>query len=834
MSKKGDVLLTARFAHRVRPDAAGNFADMGTAEEEHAETGLADTATHGLGQFAGQELAVEVEFEAFLQLADLELLTEHFGVDADAHGGDFEGSFEDGVPDEDIAVESTSAGRVGCRPVVVVGSPAVVDCSVGQLAADAGDEDSLVFGADEVLTLLHVDIGPTLLEFFGCDEEDVLWQDGADMGVDGGDVELGSADAIVDRADDVVQGFQVSLVGGDDLLPVPLVDVNRVEFVDDFIGPNGVHVGVKSFADVEAVFGQCESFPFGEGLDDLDLGVAVILDGESNGLFDAVEIVVDAQSTSDGDGGGDAYESEGSGKLAFEEIFDILDGCFALAGVEGGLIGCRQVEHGKLRELSGVGGDRNVGVGENVVDGGGRFKWESMGGNQRCRGTWVCRRSFLGFFPLVSFAACSTLTGIRGHSVFSQARGAVMKKTLILVGFLVVSIGGSVRFEVVAGEAVGKANEAESVAEEGSAEVAVAVGKIWELAKLTPVPFEKIEEVAAQAKGTVGAGRICAVVATVFHEHGNVEREVHWAKAALRCSLAPVDRLLMFRYWIEATEKADGASVLPALLGLAEAGNFRMRVEESWTNELEVPLDSLDVEFAKLFESVEESDDKAPSGAELAEATRLLEPVPEMDDPKDELIHAVASDDPKLRKALEDFLCTKGLVEGTSTSLATPGWLAKGRAIACTFRVDYPRFWKDLPPVMDRMIGYEDGIFLDVLESLRADELGPHVDYDQELIPYLGEETTLVFDYRDPISGRGERLLLAIKVVDAKQVCAFLDKFYSIDDKIQIVTEAGEKMWMLEVPVFGGGVVKRAYCVARGYLFCADVDLLVETLKRFE
>ena len=120
------------------------------------------------------------------------------------------------------------------------------------------------------------------------------------------------------------------------------------------------------------------------------------------------------------------------------------------------------------------------------------------------------------------------------------------------------------------------------------------------------------------------------------------------------------------------------------------------------------------------------------------------------------------------------------------------------------------------------------------MEGFKEDPQGPHVDFDRELIPYLGRQTTIVFDYRDSILGHGERLLLAIELLDAEKVAAFLKKVYSDDTTIRHIVEPNAEFWSLEVPVFGGGTAQRAYCVAHGYLFCADLDLLRETLKRFK
>lgn len=406
-----------------------------------------------------------------------------------------------------------------------------------------------------------------------------------------------------------------------------------------------------------------------------------------------------------------------------------------------------------------------------------------------------------------------------------------MKKALLLVVLLVAALPES-QIDTVAQETSNRSHEATSAGSNDSAKVAAAVLQIHELAKSSPVPFKKIEALAFQAEETGNPGRICAVVAAICHDQGSPAQTIHWAKTALQHPLAPVDRLRMFQYWIDvkdqaaeeppskdANRSAPRVGVLPALLGFVEAGNFRVNAEDLARTDAPAPL------LEMFNESSEEESNEV--------TWTLLDPPTKIIDPRDGLICAVAGENQDLKQALEKLILSKGLVDGTTTSLKLPSWVLEGLPVACTFNVDYRKFWPDVGPVVDAMIG-EEGTFDDVMKGVKEDPQGPNVDFGRELIPYLGRQTTIVFDYRDSILGHGERLLLAIELLDAEKVATFLERIYAGDTDIRHIVEPDAEFWSLEVPVLGGGTAQRAYCVAHDHLFCADLDLLRETLERFE
>ncbi len=106
-------------------------------------------------------------------------------------------------------------------------------------------------------------------------------------------MELGAADDFINHPHRFLQCLYATLVRRDYLLPVPLVDVDRVHFVDRFVGPDRIHVGIQPFAGPETVPPQRQALPLGQRLHDLHRGVAVFLHREPHRPLNSVEIVID-------------------------------------------------------------------------------------------------------------------------------------------------------------------------------------------------------------------------------------------------------------------------------------------------------------------------------------------------------------------------------------------------------------------------------------------------------------------------------------------------------------------------------------------------------------
>ena len=93
--QKRDVGLFTGCDDVFGPNGAVHFSDMGLSEEEHADTGLTDTAADGEGERLVQNGLLEGEVRSLGAARLDKLLAERLCVDADAHGGELQRDVEE-------------------------------------------------------------------------------------------------------------------------------------------------------------------------------------------------------------------------------------------------------------------------------------------------------------------------------------------------------------------------------------------------------------------------------------------------------------------------------------------------------------------------------------------------------------------------------------------------------------------------------------------------------------------------------------------------------------------------------------------------------------------
>ena len=102
--QQDDSMPSRRLPHVVRPDRYLDLPDMGLAQIEHTEPGLADAAAYGVGELLFQDGLLEGEVFALLASGQRELERKGLLVHPDAHGGQLQSVAENGIPDNDVAV----------------------------------------------------------------------------------------------------------------------------------------------------------------------------------------------------------------------------------------------------------------------------------------------------------------------------------------------------------------------------------------------------------------------------------------------------------------------------------------------------------------------------------------------------------------------------------------------------------------------------------------------------------------------------------------------------------------------------------------------------------
>jgi beta-lactamase regulating signal transducer with metallopeptidase domain len=396
----------------------------------------------------------------------------------------------------------------------------------------------------------------------------------------------------------------------------------------------------------------------------------------------------------------------------------------------------------------------------------------------------------------------------------SDQKDSRMKTSLLLSAFVIAIVAIVFRIDLVAQAAPHPTETFESADSENSPTEEAALSKMRGLVQQDPIPFDKIEAIAARAS-TPNTGRLYAEVARTYHENGAPRRTIVWAQMALGKPLPPTERLQMYQYWGQAAyrhnptaaDQKAASFVWPVVLGLVEASQHRIPIRGV--------KGAADQESSQ---TEEERQDDLKSARDaivgiMANATTRPRFQPTTLDP-----------------ALKRLLFSECFSPGGTHAEKTPPWVSQGRTFACTFSIEYSKLLNDLEPVMHAACGVE-GWIDEVLEALKKDPDGPQVDFKRDLLPYLGRRTIFAMDYQEPTLGWGDQILLAIEVTDSDRVAAFVDRLFSVDPDYHQITRDGENIWSIKTPN-ANAIDNQAICVAHNHVFISNLDLLVETLRR--
>lgn len=204
----------------------------------------------------------------------------------------------------------------------------------------------------------------------------------------------------------------------------------------------------------------------------------------------------------------------------------------------------------------------------------------------------------------------------------------------------------------------------------------------------------------------------------------------------------------------------------------------------------------------------------------------------------------------------------KMLVFPNGGDLSPQPWVPANVASYASIRVDVGNAFDNFGSLFDELFGEgEEGVWQDVLESLRDDPNGPGIDLRKDMIGYLGSRVTMITDYRLPITPTSERTLLAVDCTDDKALAEAVRKSMETDPEVVLRMLDGYEIWeiigqearvpgadirarielpgngAIEIanePVGDGRLLPRsAITVAHGHLFVAShVDFLREILDR--
>jgi hypothetical protein len=118
--------------------------------------------------------------------------------------------------------------------------------------------------------------------------------------------------------------------------------------------------------------------------------------------------------------------------------------------------------------------------------------------------------------------------------------------------------------------------------------------------------------------------------------------------------------------------------------------------------------------------------------------------------------------------------------------LNPPDWIPREVAGLTCISCNIQEAFEHVGPIFDQIVGEgEEGVWEDVLDSLKNDPEGPQIDLRTELIAYLGQRVMMISSYEEPVGPQSERLLFAIEVRDPERVAQALRKTLESDKEIE-------------------------------------------------
>ena len=113
-----------------------------------------------------------------------------------------------------------------------------------KLVTDLLDADCALETAEFEFSLLRCKIRVLIFEFLGSNKGDLLRKNALNVIIEIRHMLLGQTNAFIDRLYRLFEELTGSLLLGDDLLPVPLIDIDGMDIIGILITADRIHVGV--------------------------------------------------------------------------------------------------------------------------------------------------------------------------------------------------------------------------------------------------------------------------------------------------------------------------------------------------------------------------------------------------------------------------------------------------------------------------------------------------------------------------------------------------------------------------------------------------------------
>ena len=190
-----------------------------------------------------------------------------------------------------------------------------------QSAADADDESGFVLFQECVFPFFRREIRPAVFELLRSDECDLALQlrHNLKLRIDRAHGALRLAHSGSNVHNGCFQIINRAVLLLDHFLPVPLIDIDGVEIIEDIlVASNGIHIRVKALAGIKTVYMQRHALPFCKRLHNLCLS-ADVRNIKGNRTLVAVEIIIQSGRLLNKQGSGDTEKVQICGQLILKQ-----------------------------------------------------------------------------------------------------------------------------------------------------------------------------------------------------------------------------------------------------------------------------------------------------------------------------------------------------------------------------------------------------------------------------------------------------------------------------------------------------------------------------------
>mmetsp|Transcript_14363 Transcript_14363/g.21093 ORF Transcript_14363/g.21093 Transcript_14363/m.21093 type:complete len:238 (+) Transcript_14363:418-1131(+) len=227
-------------------------------------------------------------------IAQIKLFRHDLGVDANSHGGDLKGLLEERIPNEDISIQPGPTTGSLRDPIIVVGRTTIMtELPIFLVSSNAHEEDGTVLLRVIILAFLGGQIRMSLEGVIAGDEGNFLGEFGLNTEFLG-HLLFRFVKRGIDRCDGLFQVILVAIFEVDVLLPIELIDVERMGVIDIVIAAKSAHIGDDALSCGYIVVIERPALPLGKREGYLELDVLVIAGGEGGRTLDSVEVVVES------------------------------------------------------------------------------------------------------------------------------------------------------------------------------------------------------------------------------------------------------------------------------------------------------------------------------------------------------------------------------------------------------------------------------------------------------------------------------------------------------------------------------------------------------------